>query len=440
MINDPHWRRHLPLLIFVLLMAPPALASSHESMEAPTRALLQSAPGALCPDGIMDPTTIPETLTGALPGFVVTDISDHGPAQTWLRRQIRLENREKDQALIVSASRSSSGLRRVSFEIYSISTEQPIMVAIAGGDCGLRNGRLIRYAANGMAEELVHFAPDLETPEAIEPLNPPVPPGTDPGGVAVVHIDSGVNYLLPEIAARLARDGNGDLLGLDLWDHDDRPFDGDVGRSPFFPIRHGTPVASVLLREAPAVRLVPIRYPRPDMARMAEAVEFAARAGAKIVALPMGSQRPEDWKGFAEAVAAHPEILFIVSAGNNGRNIDLEPLYPASLPLENLVVVTSADAFGRLASGSNWGPRTVDLMIPAEKLEVMDYRGARGTASGSSYAVPRVAALVARLQAEHPDWTAAELKQALFARAVAPLERGAPRVRVGWIPNPMDDG
>ena len=185
---------------------------------------------------------------------------------------------------------------------------------------------------------------------------------------------------------------------------------------------------------------MPIRYPRPDMAQMTDAVRIAAAAGARIVAMPMGSRRAEDWTAFEAAAAAHPDVLFIVSAGNDGRDIDAEPVYPAALGLDNMIVVTSADAFGRLASGSNWGAASVDLMVPAEALEVTDYRGARGTASGSSYAVPRVAALAARLQEKHPDWTAPDLKQAVFARAVPPLERGPPRVAVGWIPNPADDG
>ncbi|MDJ0895649.1 MAG: S8 family serine peptidase, partial [Alphaproteobacteria bacterium] len=330
--------------------------------------------------------------------------------------------------------------RRITFEVHALASERPLMMALAGGDCAPRHGRAIRYAADGMADVLVLFAADLVTEEGVEPLNPPVPAGADPGGVTVAHIDSGVNYLLPEIAPRLARDGAGSMLGVDLWDGDDRPFDGDVGRSPFFPIRHGTPVASLLVKEAPAARLLPIRYPRPDMARMADAVRIAAAAGARIAAMPMGSRRAEDWTAFEAAARAHPDVLFVVSAGNDGRDIDAEPVYPAGLGLDNMIVVTSADAFGRLAPGSNWGAASVDLMVPAEALEVIDYRGARGTASGSSYAVPRVAALAARLQQKHPDWTAAELKQAVFARAVPPLERGPPRVAVGWIPNPADDG
>ena len=78
--------------------------------------------------------------------------------------------------------------------------------------------------------------------------------------------------------------------------------------------------------------------------------------------------------------------------------------------------------------------------MPAEQLEVIDYRGARGTASGSSYAVPRVAALAARLKAANPDWKAADLQRAIFDRAIPPLTRGEDRVAVGWIPNPADDG
>ncbi len=428
--------RYQLALAGLLAMAVPALAMAEDGAESLARATLQQAPAALCPDGILEPAGIGEQFSD----FVLAEVEDRGRGDTWARREIRLENPDSDQALLIFASGSPAGLRRVTFEVHGLTNDRPIMMALAGGDCGVRHGRAIRYAGDGMAEELVHFEADLETVQTVEPLNPPLPNGSDPGGVTVTHIDSGVNYLLPEIAARLARDTEGTALGRDLWDNDARPFDGDQGRSPFFPIRHGTPVASLLVKEAPEIRLVPIRFPRPDMTRMAQAVETAAAAGTRVVAMPMGSRRQEDWTAFADAAAAHPEILFIVSAGNDGRDIDSTPLYPASLPLENMIVVTSADGFGRLAPVSNWGAASVDLMVPAENLEVTDYRGARGTASGSSYAVPRVAALAARLLQENPDWTTSDLKQAIFARAVPPLERGAPRLAVGWIPNPTDDG
>lgn len=316
---------------------------------------------------------------------------------------------------------------------------RPTVLVDLGPDCTPTLGRRIDYDREGRAERLVHLGPDLAETGETEPLNPPIPAGRDPGGVTVAHVDSGVNYLLDFIAARLARDGDGKPLGRDFRDGDDRPFDIETARSPFFPLRHGTAVASILVREAPAARLLPYRYPRQDLGLMAEVVDRAAADGARIVMMPLGSRDEADWRAFAGAARRQPDILFVVSAGNDGRDIDVAPVFPAALDLPNMVVVTSADAFGRLAEGSNWGRRSVDLMVPGEGIEVVDHRGAEGRASGSSFAVPRVAALAARLAAAHPEWKAAELAAALKSRARPPLERGDQRVGWGWIANPLDD-
>ena len=64
--------------------------------------------------------------------------------------------------------------------------------------------------------------------------------------------------------------------------------------------------------------------------------------------MSMGSFDPADWDCFASAAAKHPDILFVVSAGNDGRNLDQAPVFPAALPLENMVTVTSSDDFGRI--------------------------------------------------------------------------------------------
>lgn len=429
----------LSLSLLVLLpVAADSAAPNLDDIEA--RRLLAAAAPKVCEAGPDDVIALEEALSEVSDGMTLVDVQNFGETTTWIRRRVRLEDRTAGAALIVIATRAGTALRRVALEIYDIADGTPVATALADGSCTVFHGRVIRYDETGMASALLHLAADLQTVETREPLNPPLSPGDDPGGVTIAHVDSGVNYLLPEIAPRLARDGEGAGLGYDYWDMDPRPFDGDTGRSPFFPIRHGTPVASLLAKEAPRSRLIPYRYPRPDMTRMGDLIAAAAAGGASIVAMPLGSTRRADWTAFEQAAVAHPELLFVVSAGNDGRDIDGRPLYPASLPLENMIVVTSADAFGRLASGSNWGAVSVDLMVPAEKLEVIDFRGARGISSGASYAVPRVAALAARLKAANPTWTAAELKRAIFARAAPSLDRGPPRVAVGWIPNPADDG
>lgn len=296
-------------------------------------------------------------------------------------------------------------------------------------------GRMVYWDPEGRPVLLKHLDANLNVTSS-EDLNPPVPTGEDPGGVPVAHVDSGVNYLLPEIALRLARNDAGALLGYDFRDDDDRPADLDPSRPAFFPIRHGTSVASVLLAEAPGVRLVPIRHPGSSFALFADVVEFVASGPARIVLMPLGGYKEADWKAFSQAAVARPEILFILSAGNDGRDIDAEPVYPAALRLENSIVVTSSDAFGRIAPGANWGAGTVDLAVPGERIEVIDHNGVKTRASGSSYAAPRVAALAARLAALHPEWDAKTLKQAVLELA-SPLPRArTPKLRHGWIANP----
>ena len=418
--------------------APAAEARADDAWQA-GRAHLTTAAAEICPLALTEPGELRQRLQASLPGYAGSAVNDRGPAGNWIRRAVVLDDPGDPVTISLTATRTAGQIRRITLTVLDRDGTRPLMTALADADCRIHHGRALRYDESGPPTELIHLTPDLQRIETTEPLNPPVPAGKDPGGVTVAHVDSGVNYLLPEIVARLARDETGLAQGRDFWDRDDRPFDGDVGRSAFFPVRHGTPVASLLLKEAPDIRLLPYRYPRPDMTRMGALVDAAASAGARIVALPMGSRKEAEWTSFAEAAERHSDLLFIVSAGNDGRDIDAVPLYPASLDLENMIVVTSADAFGRLAAGSNWGLRSVDLMVPAEQLEVIDYRGARGRASGSSYAVPRVAALAARLKAANPGWRAGELKRAILARAVKPLERGAPKVAAGWIPNPAED-
>ena len=147
----------------------------------------------------------------------------------------------------------------------------------------------------------------------------------------------------------------------------------------------------------------------------------------------MGSNRAEHWDGFRAGVTAHPDILFVVSAGNDGRDLDRRPVYPAAFVFPNMLVIASADGFGEPAPGSNWGKGTVDLLVPGEQVPVIGFDGAATTASGASFAAPRVTALAARLLARHPDWTAAELKASIIARARLVDATGRLTSRYGFL-------
>ena len=128
----------------------------------------------------------------------------------------------------------------------------------------------------------------------------------------------------------------------------------------------------------------------------------------------IGSRKTEQWTAFAKSLKAQPSILAIVCAGNDSHDIDRERLW---LALDNFIVVTSTDAFGRLGRGSNWGTKSVDIMLVAENVPVVDFRGAKGKASGSSYAVPHQAALTARILTKQPTLKTTQLKARIFERA-----------------------
>jgi subtilisin family serine protease len=265
---------------------------------------------------------------------------------------------------------------------------------------------------------------------------PDVPPGRDPGGVAVAIIDSGVNYTLKQVAARLARDTRGEILGYDFHDDDRCPFDLVPGQKPGSGRHHGTRVAGIFLHEAPAARLVPFRYRAHSFGTFARIVDAIAKSPARIVIMSLGGYQKRDWQQFRRAAQAHPELLFVISAGNDGRNVDEQPIYPSGFRLDNAIVVGSTDDFGRLPLSSNWGPETVDISTPGEGIETFDHTGAKTYVSGSSFAVPRIAALAARIQAAHPRWNAADLKKAILGLAGPSPGDRTKRTRFGWIANP----
>lgn len=358
----------------------------------------------------------------------------------WRRRFVSADS--GNQVLLETVEPGGS-LRRVRAEMLVPAESgnqslRPLLTIIADGQCRVQMARRLVYGADGKAEYLEQLTPALDEVQTREPINPPVP-ATAQGeqvGPAVAMVDAGVNYLLPFVSERLARDAGGEILGFDYWDLDRRPFDANPVQSPFLPQRHGTQTASLLLQEAPDARLIPYRYPRLDMLRMTDLIEDAAADGVVILNMSLGSNRADEWQAFEKAAAAHPEMLFVVSAGNNGRDIDSQPVYPAALNLDNMLVVSSADSNGHLAPGSNWGQESVDLLVPAEEMLVTDFSGRPRVVSGSSYAAVRVSALAACLLQENPLWRAEILKAAILEQARPPDAATSAYSAYGFLPDP----
>ncbi|MEM8836522.1 MAG: S8 family serine peptidase [Pseudomonadota bacterium] len=429
----PRWRS-LAAIVFLASAYVP-FASFAESQSANpedwVRMAIENACAAEDTDGL--------SLQTHLPGAWYLN-SEQSPAGRPVERSEFIFALPDGHELRLVYTRVNGALRRFSADLFRAPENGnellPVMQAQTDGACTVRSARrIVREDDENM--RLEQLSADLDEVMWTETYQASWPAGRDPGGARVALVDSGLAYDLPFFRNRLARDSSGIPLGYDFWDLDDLPYDGDTARNVFQPVRHGTPVASIVAREAPNAALIPFRYPRPDMTRMADLVARADQSGARILSMPLGSRRETDWIAFKAAMQERPHMLAIVSAGNDGRNIDADLLWPAALPLENMIVVTSSDAFGHLADGSNWGASSVDLMVPAENQPVVDFRGSEGRASGTSYAVPRIAALAARLLEKNPDLSTADLKSAIFKRAADPRKPGL--VAVGWILDPDRD-
>ena len=326
------------------------------------------------------------------------------------------------------------------FVQYSILDHNGLKIteARATPPCNFISIRSLVKTADG-DPAIVSFGPNLKK-LGYEPQNPPLVLSESirhrSSKPLLALVDTGVNYNLPIVQERLALNSEGQLIGYDFWDDDNRPFDKDPRKNIFFPLHHGTSVFSALTQNLGGLKIAIYRFPANDMCRFSDLIEHADRTGVRVINLSMGSNSEEDWECFYQSAKRHIDILFVVSAGNDGLNIDTNHVFPASLDLENIVVVTSSDLFGHLPRHSNYGIQSVDFMVSAEQVDIFDHRGAYATTGGSSYAAPMVAALATRFLAKNKSATTRDIVTFLESRAI---KKGKNLVKFGWIPDPSDD-
>lgn len=274
---------------------------------------------------------------------------------------------------------------------------------------------------------------------ALADSNPRIPPGRDPGGVPVAVIGPGIDYRKPEIAGRLARDGEGDLIGWDFTDNDARPFEPEAAWCPTEPCPSGSasPTAAptrLLLGEAGASRIVVLRLHHGDRRGLATALQFASQSPARIVAvLAMdASGAAPDWPLLAEAAQRFPNLLLIVpSAGSDTRSATAEQSETA-----NLLIVSAAiakDHPAAEATATTPEAAAADLAVPLP----VDAPAPDTPHLRARIAATRIAALAARLHAVAPELDARELKQRILSLATSPPPDVQASARGGWIAEPQ---
>jgi Subtilase family len=121
------------------------------------------------------------------------------------------------------------------------------------------------------------------------------------------------------------------------------------------------------------------------------------------------------------AMARHPDVLFVYSAGNAGKDSMSLP-FAASIGagMPNVVYVGNVDAAGNLADSSIHGI-TVDIYAPGENRQVSQGRGkAYDVRSGTSYSAPEVTSVAAKMLVLCPTLKPAAVRDIIRQTASAP--------------------
>lgn len=246
---------------------------------------------------------------------------------------------------------------------------------------------------------------------------PRPPPGRDlgPSALPFAIIDSGIDYRDPAIAQRLARDGEGGLVGWDDEARDALPFERPFseGSGPVL----GTALARIVLAEAGASKLVAVRRHPIDPTSLARGISFAAQTPARVVLLGHVGADPHIWSACLEATRHYPSLL-VVAWGPAAVHSPVASGAPA-----NLLTVRAVDDQGRPLPADE--PGAADVAVPAD--DAVRGEAAVGMPPGA-LAAARVTAVGLRLLAIEPRHVGASLKARMLADAV-PLAVGG-----RWLP------
>ena len=221
-------------------------------------------------------------------------------------------------------------------------------------------------------------------------------------GITVAVIDTGIDVTHPDLMEHV-------INGYDFVNDSVEVYDASLGMEQV----HGTHVAGIIAKTAPGARIMPLKCfenGRAYTSNLIEAIEYAKEQGASIVNCSWGST--DNNQALREAME-ESGLLFVCAAGNNRRNIEETPIYPASFDLENIISVGSLNEDKGLSYYSNYGSASVDITAVGREVESAYPGGEHGIMNGTSVAAGYVTAGAAI--AASMDET--EIKEYLMATA-----------------------
>ena len=188
---------------------------------------------------------------------------------------------------------------------------------------------------------------------------------------------------------------------------------------------HGTAVASIICAkdddngvtgidddlEVYSVRILDENNEAP-ISRVVAALQWCEENGIDIINMSFGTNYDSDILREEIKSVADRGILMIAAAGNDKETDQI--LYPAAYEEVMAVGGVSADMLPADCSVQGAG---VELSAPGEYIPVLAQLGGLTVESGTSMAVPHIAAVAAKLWENHADWTADKIRQCMDVSA-----------------------
>ncbi|MCA1637573.1 MAG: S8 family serine peptidase [Acidobacteria bacterium] len=270
---------------------------------------------------------------------------------------------------------------------------------------------------------------------------------TGSANTVVAVIDSGIAYNHQDLATNMWKnpgeingngiddDGNGfvdDYYGYDFFYNDSNPIDDAGG--------HGTHVAGIIGAVGNNnlgvvgvnwnVRLMAIKIYSPNgtdstSAMLVNAYNYVRMMKNRGVNIRVTNNSYGDCGeacGYDQATKdaldamGNAGILNVFAPGNNGRNIENSPFYPASYTSPSILSVAASTSTDERAGFSNYGATSVDIAAPGENIlstfnsSDSSYRSLSGTSMSS----PHGAGAAALLSSYNPNLSVASLKATLM--------------------------